>query len=259
VVQAANICEIICESKAIQAHLTTIVDEEDLSVPVTTTKGQNSFSGDYDIAMRLAQIAEENDWIEEIVILYFGDYDFYCGRIREYLEYALEQFSETGEIRVPVEVRLVAVTPEQVKTIKLAGSQLEAFMTTEKRLKQFKKLVVDAVAECWDQTIYDDNTPDEDYDYKANNEEEPESIDPDNDLYDDPENLKRKHPLTIRDKMGEMGTEAFFPRRERSTADRRRKELEEEERVQQRIRELEKQVEQEQEEDNKAEDGAAKK
>ena len=57
--------------------------------------------------------------------------------------------------------------------------------------KQFKKLVVDAVAECWDQTIYDDNTPDEDYDYKANNEEEPESIDLDNDLYDDPENLEK--------------------------------------------------------------------
>jgi hypothetical protein len=57
-------------------------------------------------------------------------------------------------------------------------------------------------------------------------------INEDNDLYDNPEHPERH--MTIRDKMGELASEYFFPRWERSAADRRREELEAEERERQR-------------------------
>ena len=47
-------------------------------------------------------------------------------------------------------------------------------------------------------------TKNEEYDYEANEEEEPENIDPDNELYGDTQ-------ITIREKMLKTTTEAFKP------------------------------------------------
>lgn len=77
-------------------------------------------------------------------------------------------------------------------------------MTTEERLKDFKKILLEAIDDCWDQSIYDENCPDEEYDYEANGEQEPEDIDPDNDLYEDTD-------ITVREKMVKMSTDAFEP------------------------------------------------
>jgi hypothetical protein len=99
-------------------------------------------------------------------------------------------------------LRPIAITPAQVKKYKLTGFQLEAFMTTEARLKIFKQMVIDAIDDCFDQEIYDENCPDEDYDYEANGEEQPEDIDIDNEFYEDTD-------ITIREKMVQMATDAF--------------------------------------------------
>ena len=96
------------------------------------------------------------------------------------------------EIPVEVEVRRVAITPEQVKKYNLTGFQLEAFMTTTARLKIFKQIVQDEIDECWDENIYTENCPDEEYDYEANGIEEPEDIDIDNEFYDDTEETYRE-------------------------------------------------------------------
>jgi hypothetical protein len=150
-------------------------------------------------------MAEKYDWIEKIVILYFGDSDESGNRIRTNVEAGLKWYqgqSDEFKIPVPVELRLIAITPEQVEKFKLTGYQLEAFMTTEKRLKDFKKILLDAIDECWDEDIYNDNYPDEEYDYEANDMEKPEDIDPDNTLYENTQ-------MTIRQKMFSMVTETF--------------------------------------------------
>ena len=77
-------------------------------------------------------------------------------------------------------------------------------MTTGKRLKDFKKILLDAIDDCWDEDIYEENCPDEEYDYAANGEEKPEDIDPDNTLFEDTQ-------VTVREKMVKMVTEAFKP------------------------------------------------
>lgn len=55
---------------------------------------------------------------------------------------------------------------------------LEAFLTTDARLKIFKKMLNDAIYKHWDEDIFYENCPPEDYDYEANGEVEPEDIDP---------------------------------------------------------------------------------
>lgn len=77
-------------------------------------------------------------------------------------------------------------------------------MTTEECLRDFKKILLDAIDKCWDEdiyNIYNENCPPEEYDYEANGEE-PEDIDPDNDPYEDT-------GITVREKMIKMVTEAF--------------------------------------------------
>jgi transposase len=194
---------ILCESETIQPDLVKF--QEDRAVYVGATGGYPSTPFMYETCKRLKEMAEKYDWIEEIVILYFGDSDHAGQNIRRNVEAALEWYqgqSEEFEIPVPVELRLVAITPEQVKKFKLTGYQLEAFMTNEKRLKDFKEIILKAIDDCWDQDIYDENCPPEEYDYAANNEEEPEDIDPDNEYYEDTQ-------LTYREKMVNMATEAF--------------------------------------------------
>jgi hypothetical protein len=61
-----------------------------------------------------------------------------------------------------------------------------------------------AIDDCWDQDIFDENCPEDGYDYEGNGVEEPEDIDPDNQFYEDTE-------LTYREKMINMATEAFQP------------------------------------------------
>ena len=63
---------------------------------------------------------------------------------------------------------------------------------------------MDAIDDCWDEDIYNENCPDKEYDYEANGEEKPGDIDPDNELYEDT-------GLTYREKMIEMATESFRP------------------------------------------------
>jgi hypothetical protein len=179
--------------------------QEDRGVYVGATGGMPSTPFIYETCKRLKDIAEEYDWIEEIVILYFGDSDRAGQLIRRNVEAALEWYqgkSEEFEIPVPVEFRLVAISPEQVKKFRLTGYQLEAFLTTEKRLKDFKEIVLKAIDDCWSQDIFDENCPPEEYNYEDYGIEEPEDIDPDNELYEDTE-------ITIREKMINMATEAF--------------------------------------------------
>jgi hypothetical protein len=161
----------------------------------------------YEFCKALKETAEKYDWIEKIVILYFGDSDEAGNKIKKNIEAGLKWYQgESHElcIPVPVELCLVAITPEQVKKYKLTGYQLEAFMTTEKRLRDFKKILLDAIDYCWDEDIYNENCPPEKYDYEAHSEKEPEDIDPDNEFYGDT-------VITIREKMIRLATEAFKP------------------------------------------------
>ena len=90
-------------------------------------------------------------------MLYLGDYDKIGHNIRRNIEAPLEWYQcESDEFTIPVEVelRLVTVTPEQVSHYNLKGSQIEAFMTTEQRLKDFKQVLLDAIDECYDENIY---------------------------------------------------------------------------------------------------------
>lgn len=196
--------EIICESATIKPDLLKFQD--DRAVMVGATGGSPSTPFMYKTCKRLKETAEKYDWIKKIVILYFGDSDKKGHEIRKNVENALKWYSGGGSdefiIPVPVELRLVAITPDQVKKFKLTGYQLEAFMTTEKRLRDFKRIECDAIDGCWDENIYNDNCPPKDYDYEANGKEQPEDIDPDNDLYEDTD-------MTIRQKMISIATEEF--------------------------------------------------
>jgi hypothetical protein len=57
--------------------------------------------------------------------------------------------------------------------------QLEAMTTTDERLDAFKELVENTIEEDWDEDVYCENCPPEEYDYDENGEEEPEEVDPD--------------------------------------------------------------------------------
>jgi hypothetical protein len=170
----------------------------------------------------LKEIAESHDHIERIVILYFGDSDEDGNNIRKNIEKALIFYSGGGtyisddgqeieipasedlEIPVEIELRHIAITPEQVKGYKLTGYQLEAFMTTENRLKILKQILQDAIDDCHDEYIYDESCPPEEFNYEEAGIEEPKDIDPDNEFYEDT-------GMTIREKMISMATEAFKP------------------------------------------------
>jgi hypothetical protein len=209
-------CEIWCESETIQPDLLKF--QNDIRVEVSAMRGQFSTPSMYKFCKRLKETAEQYDHIEKIVILYFGDSDKAGNDIRKKVEAALRFYngggvvdgkiilaSEDLEIPVEVELRHIMITPEQVKKYKLTGYQLEAFMTTEKRLKDFKKILQEAIDECWNQDIWLQNCPPEEYDYVAYGKEKPEDIDPDNTFYDD------SNDETIRDMFYRKITEAFRP------------------------------------------------
>lgn len=196
-------CLLLCESDTIQPDLLRF--QHDRSVKVGCVRGWTSTPYMYEFCKALKETAEKHDWINKIVILYFGDFDEAGHKIRANVEAGLKWYQGGSDefcIPVPVELRLVVITPEQVKKYKLTGYQLEAFMTTEERLRDFKKILLDAIDDCWDQSVYDQNCPDEEYDYEVNGEEKPEEIDPDKDLYEDT-------LITVREKMINLATEAF--------------------------------------------------
>jgi hypothetical protein len=92
------------------------------------------------MAKRFKQIAETHDWIEQIDVLYFGDSDDKGNEIRMNIVNAMEWYSgqrddlpqhdDIVKIPVPVEVRHVAITSEQVEHMGLTGYQLEALTNT---------------------------------------------------------------------------------------------------------------------------------
>ena len=121
--------EIICESATIKPDLLKFQD--DRAVMVGATGGSPSTPFMYKTCKRLKETAEKYDWIKKIVILYFGDSDKKGHEIRKNVENALKWYSGGGSdefiIPVPVELRLVAITPDQVKKFKLTGYQLRGF------------------------------------------------------------------------------------------------------------------------------------
>jgi hypothetical protein len=64
------------------------------------------------------------------------------------------------------------------------GIQLEAMTTTDERLEAFKELIEETIDADWDEDVWNDNCPDEEYDYEANGEEEPEDTYIDEEGYD---------------------------------------------------------------------------
>jgi len=206
-------CEVWGESDAISVDLLRFLHGK--NVKVAAMRGQFSTPFMVECCRRLERIANLHDHIEKIAILYFGDSDDAGNNIRNKVEAALRFYSgRSDDINIPVEVELrhVMITPEQVRKYRLTGYQLEAFMTTEKRLRDFKKIAIEAVDECWDKDIYDDNCPPEKYDYEAHGEDEPQDIDPDDlcgEVYSDMS--EEDDEITIREKMVQMATEAFKP------------------------------------------------
>lgn len=204
--------EIWCESETIQPDLLKFQD--DLNVRVVASGGFISTSYMHACCKWLKEISDTYDHTEKIVILYFGDFDKAGGYISKNLENGLKWYADELKIRVPIEFRRIAITEEQVNDPKLKlitnpekrdNVQLEAFLTTKKKLEIFKKLVRDAILECWDVDVYEKNCPEEEYHYEANGEVEPEDIDIENTYYNN------DTQETYREMMFRKITEAFKP------------------------------------------------
>lgn len=224
-----NYCEIMCESETVQPDLEKF--QGDIHCPVTAMRGQFSTPIMAECCERFERIARKYTNIKKITVLYFGDSDKAGNNIRRKVQVALKYYSGGSEItldngkrlkipmspdiRIPVPVELVhvAITPEQVETYGLTGFQLEAFMTNEKRLRDFKKIERNAIKGCWNEEIWLNNCPPEEYDYEGNGIEKPEDIDVDNELFEDTD-------MTKREKMFEMATEAFKPGWGKETSDK---------------------------------------
>ena len=209
----------------------------DNQVQVIAPGGVGSTPDLYKHAMRLRAILNRHkDHLKKIIILYFGDLDSTGDWIDEYLVNTLEFYGL--KLHKDFEFIRVAVTPEQVEEYDLVedpehnsevnkdtrsnrfgekypelverygpkfGIQVEAIMTTQDLVDAFKEVIDEEINEWWDKDIYLENCPDEEYDYEANGEEEPEDIDPDNEYADD------GTELTMREKMAKMVTDAFRP------------------------------------------------
>jgi hypothetical protein len=169
---------------------------------------------------------------QEIIIDYYGDFDstgdFIAAKLERILRwYGVKNFKvnpvaiTAEQVRTGDFIEDPEYSPEKNKDSRFAqfkkkypdlvakygekfGVQLEAMVTTEKRWKNFCKLVQSSIRGDWDEDTWLDNRPPEEYDYVANNEEEPEDIDPDNEYFEDTN-------LTIREKMISVATEAFKP------------------------------------------------
>jgi hypothetical protein len=216
--------EIWCESDTIQPDLLKFQSELEVvddvigwNVKVVTSKGMPSVPFMYENCKRLQEnVVDKYPHIKKIVILWFGDPDDSGGKIRKCVENGVNWYcsgdSPDLHVTIPIDVRHIAVTEEQVKKYKLTGSQLEAFLNTDKRLKQFKgEVLLPALKKDWNEDVYYENCPPEKYDYEANDEEEPREIDPDNDtmgdIYSDATEEERR--LLIRDKMIQIAIEGF--------------------------------------------------
>jgi hypothetical protein len=216
-------CRIWCESDTIQPDLKKFQSElpvteelDDWHIRVVTTKGMPSVPTVYDMLMEIQRIADGYEFVKKFVILYFGDGDEDGKKIANTIENAIDWYrsgdSPDLHVTVEVEFRPIALTEEHAKKYKLTGNQLEAFLTTKKRLKQFKEeVLLPALQGYWDEDVYYENCPDEEYDYETYGEEEPQSIDPDNDTCGDIYEDADEPDLIIREKMAKMLTEAFKP------------------------------------------------
>jgi hypothetical protein len=169
---------------------------------------------------------------QKIIIDYYGDFDSTGDFIASKLERILRYYGVRN-----FEINRVAITANQIRNQDLIedpeynqgknldsrfqqfkrnypdlvakygekfGVQLEAMITTETRWKVFCKLVQTSILDDWDGDVWLNNRSDEQYDYEANGEEEPEDIDVDNEPYEDTD-------MTIRKKMIDMASEAFKP------------------------------------------------
>jgi hypothetical protein len=81
-------CEIWCESETIQPDLLKF--QHGRHVKVAAMRGYFSTPFMYESCKRLKETAERYDWIEKIVILYFGDSDKAGNEIRKKIEAALK-------------------------------------------------------------------------------------------------------------------------------------------------------------------------
>lgn len=168
---------------------------------------------------------------QKIIIDYYGDFDSTGDFIARRLERILRWYGVQN-----FEVKRIAVTAEQIRTHDLIedpeyspgknkdtrfsqfkqnypdlvtkygekfGVQLEAMVTTETRWKVFCKLVQKSILDDWDEDVWLNNRPNEEYDYEANGEEEPENIDPND----------------VRPEMIRIVTEAFQPGWEKKFSD----------------------------------------
>ena len=172
---------------------------------------------------RLAGIAATHDNIEKIVILYLRDFDKAGGDIAENLRKGFEYYCGLLDIQpddpdfiidVEVEFRIIAITPDQIEKYNLIADpeqkdkvQLEAFLTTEEKIEIFKQIIQDELDDCWDEDIYKENCPDEEYVYGID-EVEPQDVDID-DYPEDPQD--GEEDLTIREIMEKRIAEAFKP------------------------------------------------
>lgn len=168
------------ESETMQSDLEKFL--YDKYVKVAATRGYPSTPFVYQCCNRLRVTAERYPCIEKIVILYFGDSDESGQKIRKNIEGGLwwyQHKSDDSRIPVGVELRHIAITEEQVEEHRLTGYQLEAFFTTVERLKIFKRILFDAMQECWNENVYKKYCPPKIYDYKSKGETEPKDIDVD--------------------------------------------------------------------------------
>ncbi|MDP9289337.1 MAG: hypothetical protein M3P08_14235 [Thermoproteota archaeon] len=213
--------EIWCESATIQPDLDKWFGED---VYVAASGGFISTDYFSKNCKRLARIAATHDNIEKIVILYLRDFDKAGGDIAENLRKGFEYYCGILDIHpddpdfiidVEVEFIIIAITPDQIQKYNLIEDpeqkskvQLEAFLTTEEKIEIFKQIIQDELDDCWDEDVYIENCPDEEYDYEANGEEEPEDVDID-DYPEDPQD--GEEDLTIREIMEKRIAEAFKP------------------------------------------------
>lgn len=83
-------CILLCESDTIQQDLLRF--QRGRRVRVGCVRGWTSTPYMYEFCKTLKDVAEKHDWIEKIVVLYFGDYDKAGHKIRANIEAALKWY-----------------------------------------------------------------------------------------------------------------------------------------------------------------------
>ena len=147
--QQTKYVEILCESETIKPDLQKF--QEGRHVLVTSSGGQVTTSYMLTNATRIRDTILAYEHIKEVVILYFGDSDKAGDNIafnhKRGLKWFIYTYFKIPRDRVKITFKIVAVTREQITKYKLIENpgkkfnvQLEAFLTTEKRLRAFKKI-----------------------------------------------------------------------------------------------------------------------